>query len=79
MSYLLDYSKAIKVVESVKTIPHYDTAKRYVNLFMEKWTNKSFNHISKKNKAFINAPETIAIMYLELNKKLDDKKNAISL
>ena len=78
MSYLLDYSKAIKVVESVKTIPHYYAAKKYINFFITKWGIEQPKTIFKKESIKLYTSHTISSMYSELKLRLKIKEQAIS-
>ena len=77
MSYLVDYTKALKVIRSVKVEPQLTGASNYINLFIRKWSAKSFSKIGDQP-YIISISDMVASMYKELNKQLDIKKNEIA-
>ena len=77
MSYLVDYTKALKVVRSVKIEPQLTGATNYINLFVRKWSTKGFPKIGDQSHT-VSASDMVASMYKELNKQLDIKKNEIA-
>lgn len=77
MSYLVDYTKALKVIRSVKIEPQLTGASNYINLFVRKWATKDFPKIGDKSYS-ISASDMVASMYKELNKQLDIKKKQFS-